>query len=137
MVTPDDLNDMLARLWPQDHLRCVELSPTHALAELQLQPDDFRPGKMASGPSQFALADCTFWFLISGALGRVEPMAVTSELSIRFLRPAVGETLFARADLERLGRTQAVATVRVFVDDIAKPTAVAQGTYSLPQAPTA
>ena len=29
------------------------------------------------------------------AVGRVEPMALTSELSIRFLRPAIGSVLWA------------------------------------------
>ena len=59
-------------------------------------------------------------------------MALTSELSIRFLRPAVGEELFAEASLDRLGRTAMVATMRVWCEDRARPCAVAQGTYALP-----
>ena len=49
---------------------------------------------------------------MNGALGRLEPMTVTSELSIRFLRPAKGDKLHARAHLERKGTTSVVATVR-------------------------
>ena len=60
-------------------------------------------------------------------------MTVTSELSIRFLRPAKGDKLYARAHLERKGTTSVVATVRVFTHDEAAPTAVAQATYALPQ----
>ena len=60
-------------------------------------------------------------------------MALTSELSIRFLRPAVGEILWARATLDATGRRNIVGTVRIWADDRAhKPTAVAQGTYALP-----
>ena len=43
------------------------------------------------------MADSAVWFLVNGALGRLEPMTVTSELSIRFLRPAKGDKLYARA----------------------------------------
>ena len=60
-------------------------------------------------------------------------MALTSELSIRYLRPAVGETLWAMASLDKAGRRNVVGTVRVWTDDRSdKPTATAQGTYALP-----
>ena len=68
-----------------------------------------------------------------GALDRFEPMALTSELSIRYLRPAVGKTLYAKATLDRAGRRAVVGTLQVWVDDNAnKPCATAQGTYMLP-----
>jgi acyl-coenzyme A thioesterase PaaI-like protein len=41
-------------------------------------------------------------------IGRVEPRALTSELSIRFLRPAIGETLWARAAVDSAGRRNVV-----------------------------
>ena len=60
-------------------------------------------------------------------------MALTSELSIRYLRPAIGETLWARATLDKAGRRNVVGTVRVWTDDRPdKPTATAQGTYAMP-----
>jgi acyl-coenzyme A thioesterase PaaI-like protein len=63
-------------------------------------------------------------------------MALTSELSIRYLRPAQGEVLWARATLEAAGRRNVVGSVRVWCDDReAKPTATAQGTYVLPGPP--
>ena len=73
------------------------------------------------------------WYLVFGAIGRIEPMALTSELSIRYLRPAQGEVLWARAMLESAGRRNVVGTVRVWVDDREdKPVSTAQGTYVLP-----
>ncbi len=61
-------------------------------------------------------------------------MALTSDLSIRFLRPAQGEQAFARADLEKAGRLMIVGTVRIWMDDREdKPVATAQGTYVLPR----
>ena len=93
-----------------------------------------RPGGFISGPTQFAVADAALWYLAFGALGRIEPMALTSELSIRFLRPAQGSVVWARATLDSVSRRNVVGTVRVWVDDRdAKATSVAQGTYALPR----
>ena len=86
-----------------------------------------------SGPTQFALADVALSYLMFGALDRIEPLALTSELSIRFLRPAQGSIMWARADLERAGRTSVVGTVRLWMDDTDdRPVATGQGTYALP-----
>lgn len=132
MVTPDAINAMIEALWPDAGVRCESVSTTEAVASMPVRSSNLRPGGFVSGPMQFAMADTAFWFVVSGALGRVEPMALTSELSIRYLRPAVGDRLYGRATLERIGRTSAVATVHVWTTDPAKPTAVAQGTYVLP-----
>ena len=135
-VTPDDINAMLDEHWPGAGVRCVEVGPQHALARLTPHPASIRPGGFLSGPILFAAADSAFWFLVAGVQGRPEPMALTSELSIRFLRPAVGSTIYARAELERAGRSSVVATVTVWVEDQrSRPCAVAQGTYSLPPEP--
>ena len=92
-----------------------------------------RPGGFISGPAQFGLADAALWYLVFAAIGRIEPMALTSELSIRYLRPAQGSVLWAKATLESAGRRNVVGTVHVWCDDrVDKPTASAQGTYALP-----
>ena len=132
MVSVSDINEMLDAFWPGVAVRCVELSETHAVAQLEVEARDLRPGGFISGPTQFALADSAFWFLVSGALGRVEPMALTAELSIRYLRPATGGMLKAVASLDRLGKRSVVATVKLWTDDPERPTSVAQGTYTLP-----
>ena len=87
------------------------------------------------GPTQFGIGDSALWYLVFGALDRIEPMALTAELSIRFLRPGVGDRLYARATLEKLGRRSVVGSIRVWTDDNeAKPCATGQGTYMLPHA---
>ena len=91
-------------------------------------------GNLVAGPTQFALADLVLWYLTFGALGRIEPMALTSDLSIRFLRPAQGTHAYARADLEKAGRTMVIGTVRIWMDDAPERlVATAQGTYVLPR----
>ena len=88
-----------------------------------------------SGPTQFALIDSGLWFITFLGLGRIEPMALTSELSIRFLRPAQGDRLLCRATLESVSRRSVVGTAHVWVDGRPdKITATAQGTYAVPLA---
>jgi uncharacterized protein (TIGR00369 family) len=119
--------------FPSSANLCAELGEGYAVASRTVDPSELRPGGFISGPAQFGLADAALWFLVFSVIGRVEPRALTSELSIRFLRPAIGETLWARAAVDSAGRRNVVGTVRVWVDDREdKPTAVAQGTYVLP-----
>jgi acyl-coenzyme A thioesterase PaaI-like protein len=133
LPTPDDVNAMVREAFPGSDNSCVELGPGFAVAQRVATPSELRPGGFISGPTQFGLADAALWYLVFGAIGRIEPMALTSELSIRYLRPAVGRVLWARATLDVAGRRNVVGSVRVWVDDRDdKPTAVAQGTYALP-----
>ncbi|MEM6730851.1 MAG: PaaI family thioesterase, partial [Myxococcota bacterium] len=133
MITASDLNAMLDTVWSKASVTCLEVTPTVAVAQIIPEERHLRPGGYISGPTQFAVADSALWFLVAGALGRVEPMALTSELSIRFLRPAVGERLFGRARLERAGRRSVVGTVSVWTDgNEDRISATAQGTYALP-----
>ncbi len=133
-ITADLVNTAIAEAWPDRPYECVEVSATHALTRLDVDQTALRPGNYISGPTQFSLADTVLWHLTFGAVGRIEPMALTSELSIRFLRPAQGAALWARADLERVGRSSLVGTVRIWVDDrVDRPVSTAQGTYALPR----
>lgn len=133
--TPEGVNQMLDDAFPGTGNTCVELGPASALARRDIEPALLRPGGFVSGPTQFGVADAVLWYLVFGAIGRVEPMALTSELSIRFLRPAQGSVLWARASLESAGSRSIVGSVRVWCDDQdARPSSVAQGTYVLPRA---
>ncbi len=132
-LDPGLVNEMVEREFPGSANECVEIGEGYALARLVATPDALRPGGFISGPTQFSLADAALWYLTFGAIGRIEPMALTSELSIRFLRPAIGEVLWARGTLEAAGRRNVVGTVHLWVDDHHhRPTATAQGTYVLP-----
>jgi uncharacterized protein (TIGR00369 family) len=133
-LTPADVNDVVATAYPGSRARCVELGDRYAVAAVATDDLDIRPGGFVAGPTQFAVADAALWFLVFGALGRVEQMALTAELSIRYLRPAVGPTVHARADLAAISRRSVVGSVTVWTADASKPTAVAQGTYALPLA---
>ena len=129
----DAVNTMIGELFPGSNNACTELTSTSAVARRDVSDAELRPGAFISGPSQFGIADAALWYLVFGATGRIEPMALTSELSIRFLRPAQGSLLWARATLDVAGRRNVVGTIRVWCDDRDdRPTATAQGTYVLP-----
>ncbi len=124
---------MLRERFPGTANSCVEIGAGYAVAERPVDDTMIRPGGFISGPTQFALADAALWYVVFAAIGRIEPMALTSELSIRYLRPAQGSVLRARATLDSAGRRNVVGTVHVWCDDREhKPTATAQGTYALP-----
>lgn len=131
----DAVNAMVVDQFPGTGNRCIELGPDFAVAAYDVQPSDIRPGGFVSGPCQFAIADCALWFLSFVALERIEPMALTSELSIRFLRPAQGDRMICRATLEAANRRSVVGTAHVWCERRPdKITAVAQGTYAIPLA---
>ena len=132
-VDPAAVNALVRESFPGSRIECTSLSPTSATARSLPSADDLRPGGFISGPTQFAVADAALWYLVFGALGRVELMALTSELSIRYLRPAIGDVLHGRAELASISRRSVVGSVRVWAgDNEDRPSAVAQGTYALP-----
>lgn len=127
------INDMVRSTFPGSRNYCHKLGPGYAISRLEAAEGDLRPGGFISGPTQFGAADAALWFATFVGLGRMEPMALTSELSIRFLRPAIGSVLFARADVDIVTRRSVVGTVKIWCDDdVDRPTATAQGTYAIP-----
>jgi acyl-coenzyme A thioesterase PaaI-like protein len=134
LPTPADINAAVRAGFPGGGNECVEIGARYAVARRIPADADIRPGGFISGPTQFSVADGAMWFSVFGALGRIDLMALTSELSIRFLRPCIGDVLWARATVDAAGRRNIVSTIRVWTDDDeSKPSAVAQGTYAVPQ----
>ncbi len=136
-IDPSAVNAFVSEAFPGSRVKCTAIERTFATATLVTSHDDLRPGGFIAGPTQFALADAVLWYLVFGAIDRFEPMALTSELSIRFVRPAIGSVLYARADLAAAGRRNVVGSFTVWSGDNAdRPSAIGQGTYALPLPPT-
>ncbi len=133
-LTPQAIDDAVRQPWTDGPNRCLEVSPTHAVAVQAIDQQSLRPGDLVPGPTLFGLADLALWYLTFGAIDRIEPMALTSDLSIHFLRPARGRNAYARADLDKAGRTMVVGTVKIWMDEQRdRLVATAQGTYVLPR----
>lgn len=134
-LTLEAVNEMVAAEFPASYAegnRCVELGEGSAVARWTFDLTKLRPGAYVPGPTLFALADSALWYACFTVLG-LEPMAVTSEMSIRFLRPAQGGDVLARATLNSVSTRRLVGTVEIWVDGSPeKLVAVAQGSYSPP-----
>ena len=74
-----------------------------------------RPYKIINGGTLMALADVAAYLAIFGRLGII-PLAVTNELKMNFLRPAIGGDVLARAELLKVGRRVVYGAVDVFMD---------------------
>ena len=133
-LDPQALNAMVATHWPDCRFVCESVDEQAVVAALQTSPADVRPGGYICGPTLFAAADAALWFLAAVAAGRPQPMALTSDLSIRYLRPAIGQRVFARARLDKHSRRNMVGSVSIWMDqDEHSPCAIAQGSYILPR----
>jgi acyl-coenzyme A thioesterase PaaI-like protein len=131
-VTADEVNAYLAEHFAGTGNECVEVGPRWAVSRLDTRTTILRPGAIVSGPTVFGACDAVLWYALFGAVG-IEGMALTSELSIRFLRPARGTELFARADLHHVGRRSVIGSVQTWMGgDPDTIVAVAQGTYVRP-----
>lgn len=117
-LTPAEVNEFVAREYPTAYragMRCEQLGEGFAVARWLYDSGTLRPGGLISGPTQFTIADSALWFLSFTILG-LAPMAVTSDLHITFLRPALGGDLLARADLIRAGKHRIVGQVEIWVE---------------------
>lgn len=133
MLNPDSINAMVAEHWPESDVICEQISASSALASIEVGKPDLRPGGYIGGPTLFAAADAALWFLAATVRGRPEPMALTSDLAIRYLAPAIGRRVFARASLNKGAGRSMVGTVSIWTDDNEdSPCATAQGAYILP-----
>lgn len=92
-----------------------------------------RPGGTVAGPIMMGLADAAVYALVLSRIGPVE-LAVTTQLSINFLRKPEPADLFADARMLKLGKRLAVAEVTLFSESsgVDEPVAHATATYSIP-----
>jgi uncharacterized protein (TIGR00369 family) len=79
----------------------------------------------------FALCDVALYVAILGELGRVAH-AVTTNVSINFLRKPAPADLIGKAKLIKLGKRLAVGEVEIYSEGTSDMVAHAVGTYSIP-----
>jgi uncharacterized protein (TIGR00369 family) len=133
--TLDEMRVYLAEIFPQVWLRgdyaIDEISAEGATLRLAYHPAHLRPGGTIAGPSMFALSDLALYVAILARIGRVK-LAVTTNVSINFLRKPEPRDLIGRARLLKLGKRLAVGEVSLFSEGGGDIVAHAVGTYSLP-----
>jgi uncharacterized protein (TIGR00369 family) len=132
-MTTEDINQFLASAFTGERRPIVEeSSPTSATCRVTFHRDQVRPGGTLSGPTMMGLADTTAYALVLAAVG-FKPLAVTTSLSINFMRKPAQADLLATATMMKLGKALAVMDVAIHSDGDERIVAHAVVTYSIPQ----
>lgn len=110
----------------------ILMEPGRAIMRLEADETHLRPGGYISGPMQMSLADSVAYMVIMTQTG-LEPMAVTSNLNINFLRPCIGSVIVAEGRMMKIGQALAVIEVDIRIEGADKPASHAIVTYALPR----
>jgi uncharacterized protein (TIGR00369 family) len=102
-----------------------------AVLSLPKNPRFLRPGETVSGPVLMGLADVAVYAALLGAIGPV-PLAVTSSLTINFLRKPGAGAIRAEAEILKLGRRLATGEVRLYAGSSAEMAAHVIASYAIP-----
>ncbi len=100
---------------------------------VRLGHDDkrLRPGGTISGPTVFMLADLALYGVTMSLVG-LEPLAVTTDVTIHFLCKPAPAALVCTAKVLKAGKRLVVAAAEVFTEGTTDPVAHVVGTYSVP-----
>ena len=96
------------------------------------RPSSLRPGGTISGVTLMMLADVSMYVAVLASIGWM-PLAVTTNLTINFLRKPPPAALHAECRLLKLGKRLAVGEIAIGSDGVAGPLAHATSTYSIPR----
>lgn len=134
-MTLAEVDAFLDREFPQFRAapgyRLADIAPGRATMRLDPDESHLRPGGTVSGPSLFALADVGAYAVLLAHIGP-EPLIVTTNMSINFMRrPRLGP-LLALSSILKLGRRLAVVDIGIRADGEAALVAQATATYSVP-----
>lgn len=129
------VNALMAKAFPEADAAALgvvtTLSPGRATLVRPFATHMLRPGQLVSGPTLMSMADSAAYALILGHVGE-QLMAVTSQLTMNFLRGAKAGDITAEAELLHLGRRSAVCDVRLWTEGPDRLAAQAGVTYALP-----
>lgn len=109
----------------------TSLEPGIATLRYETSTVNLRPGGTVSGPTMFTLADVGAYAVVLGHVGP-KALAVTTNLSINFLRKPKPGTLIGRTRLLKLGKRLAVTDTEIYTEGSDDMVAHATATYSIP-----
>ncbi len=135
-ISVDEFEAILRESLPMMAAWGVEtIALEHGKATLRLagRTEFLRPGGTVSGPVLMGLADVALYAALLGAIGPV-PLALTSSLTINFLRKPGPGAVRAKARILKLGRRLAVGEVQLFSAGDTEMVAHVVSSYSIPDA---
>jgi uncharacterized protein (TIGR00369 family) len=118
----------LSEVWPME---VVSLGWGRASLRLSFTPAQLRAGGTLNGPTIMTLADTALYAAVLTCVG-LEPLAVTSDLTFRFLRRPTPGALVAEAEIFKIGRRLASGAVEIRSEGAPELVAHATGAYALP-----
>jgi uncharacterized protein (TIGR00369 family) len=132
MPTLDEVRGFLAEQFPQATVVVDDVGDRRARVRQPIGQEHLRPGGTVMGPVLMTVADTATYAAILATAGLV-PLAVTSNLSIAFLRrPRPDRAILGEARLLKLGRTLAFAECTLLSEGEDDPVAHATITYAMP-----
>jgi uncharacterized protein (TIGR00369 family) len=102
-----------------------------AVVRRHFETSSLRPGGTLSGATMMALADFAMYVAVLAAIGWV-PLAVTTNLTINFLKKPAPRDLLAEVRLIKLGKRLAVGDVGIRSEGDEDLVAHVTTTYSIP-----
>ncbi len=136
VMDADALNAFMTQAFGQPLSWTIERVDLDGIRVRQPTGDgDLRPGGTVSGPTLMSMADGVAYMVVLSRIGPAA-LAVTSSLTVNFLRRPRLVDLVTDARLLKLGRSLAVVDVLMYSDDgsadaLERPVAQATVTYSL------
>src|SRR5438876_314492 len=109
----------------------VEMGEGRAVGGLPVKGGFLRPGGTIGAPLLMMLADLVVHAAVLSAIGRVQ-LAVTTSLTINFLRKPAPAAIRAEATLLKLGARLAVGEVALYTESDSEMVAHVVATYSIP-----
>lgn len=134
VMTADEINDYLKIVYPQlndqysDYL-AIDVQPGECTVRLNANERHLRPGNTVSGPCLFTLADIGGYVCVLSHVGR-EALAVTTSLTINFMRKAGPGPVDGHCRILKLGKSLMVFDIDIVADGAT--VAHATGTYAIP-----
>ena len=135
MITQDDVQTFLDSNFAPWVLALrpavTEVSAEAVTLDIPITPAIARVGGIVSGQALATLADTCMVLSVGAHLGKMIPVA-TVTLDTQFLRPGTGDTIRARAEVTRAGRSLAFARCTLRADPGGKTVALATATFAIP-----
>ncbi|MCO5159505.1 MAG: PaaI family thioesterase [Mesorhizobium sp.] len=134
VMTADEINAYLKIVYPQlndqysDYL-AIDVKPGECTVRLNANERHLRPGNTVSGPCLFTLADIGGYVCVLSHIGR-EALAVTTSLTINFMRKAGPGPVDGHCRILKLGKSLMVFDIDIVADSAT--VAHATGTYAIP-----
>jgi uncharacterized protein (TIGR00369 family) len=132
-MTPETANTILEQAfapWVKSlRLEVTEIGGQGVTMTMPISPDINRMGDIVCGQALAALADTAMVFACFGHLDAVEPVG-TVTLDTQFLRPAMGDSIRAEAEVTRAGKSMIFTRCTLIAEPSGKPVAMATATFA-------